>query len=66
MQELKMKLEKRIIIVDELYNYYLEKYDENPNGKYFERKLNELRIEKRTLQMVIDMIENPSEYEVNE
>lgn len=65
MNELKMKLEKQLKNVEQLYDYYLEKYDENQDGKYFERRINELRVEKRTIENVIDMIENPKGYEEN-
>lgn len=63
---LKSKIENQLQGVERLYDYYLEKYDENPDGTYFERRLDELRVEKSTLENVILMIEKQETIEVNE
>ena len=64
MEKLKKAIENQLKNVEKLYDYYLDKYDENQDGKYFERRINELRVEKRTLENIIDMIENPESFEV--
>lgn len=69
---LKIKIENNIKDVEKLYDFYLERYDnyekefdKSLDGTYFERRLNDLRVEKSTLEHVILMIEKQSGFEEN-
>lgn len=61
---LKTNIDKQLKGIEELYDYYLIKLEEFPENEYYNRRLDELRIEKRTYEVVLDMMENPEEYEV--
>lgn len=63
---LKTNIDNQLKGIEELYDYYLIKLEEFPENEYYNRRLDELRIERRTYEVVLDMMENPEEYEVNE
>lgn len=65
-KKLKTNINIRLKVIDELYDYFLMKLEEFPENDYYNKRLDELRVEKRTFQVVLDMMENPEEYEVNE
>lgn len=60
---LKTNIEKRLRENEAIYDLYLAKTEEFPENEYYNRRLDELRIEKRTYEVVVDMMENPEEYE---
>lgn len=58
---MKEKLLKEIKELEELYDYYLEKTEDpyyNYKQKYFEDRLHDLRIEIKTYNKVLEMLEN--------
>ena len=63
---LKTNIDKQLKGIEELYDYYLIKLEEFPENEYYNRRLDELRIEKRTYEVVLDMMKNPEEYELKE
>lgn len=59
---LKTNIDKQLKGIEELYDYYLIKLEEFSENEYYNRRLDELRIERRTYEVVLDMMENPEEY----
>lgn len=56
MIELRKEIKDKINELNEMYDFYLKKLDESPyNTSYFTR-LNEIRIEMRTYENVIEMM----------
>lgn len=58
MKELKIKIECELRTLNELYDFYLEKLEEEPYNSYYESRLNEMRVQIRTYEKVLDMINN--------
>lgn len=58
MKELKIKIECELRTLNELYDFYLEKLEEEPYNSYYESRLNEMRVQIRTYEKVLEMMEN--------
>lgn len=58
MKELKIKIECELRTLNELYDFYLEKLEEEPYNSYYESRLNEMRVQIRTYEKVLDMMNN--------
>ena len=54
--ELKIKIECELRTLNELYDFYLEKLEEEPYNSYYESRLNEMRIQIRTYEKVLEMV----------
>lgn len=57
MKDLKLKIKNEIAELYELYDYYLDKLEENPYNTTYLMKLNEFRIEMRTYEKVLEMFD---------
>lgn len=57
MRELKIKIEYELRTLNELYDFYLEKLEEEPYNSYYESRLNEMRVQIRTYEKVLEMME---------
>ena len=58
MKELRAKIEYELRTLNELYDFYLEKLEEEPYNSYYESRLNEMRIQIRTYEKVLEMVNN--------
>lgn len=58
MKELKIKIECKLRTLNELYDFYLEKLEEEPYNSYYESRLNEMRVQIRTYEKVLEMVNN--------
>lgn len=56
MKELIMKINCEIRTLNELYDFYLEKLEEEPYNSYYESRINEIRVQLRTYEKVLEMV----------
>ena len=56
MIELKERIKYELKELNELYDYYLRKTEEEPFNKFNEKRLSEIRIEIRTYEKVLEMV----------
>lgn len=56
MEELIMKINCELNTLNELYDFYLEKLEEEPYNSYYESRLNEMRIQINTYKKVLEMM----------
>ena len=56
MNELKERIKYELKELNELYDYYLRKTEEEPFNKFNEKRLGEIRIEIRTYEKVLEMV----------
>lgn len=56
MKELIIKINCEINTLNELYDFYLEKLDEEPYNSYYESRLNEMRVQINTYKKVLEMM----------
>lgn len=57
MKELKIKIECEFRSLNELYDFYLEKLEEEPYNSYYASRLNEIRVQISTYKKVLEMME---------
>ena len=57
MKELKIKIKCELRTLNELYDFYLEKLEEEPYNSYYESRLNEMRVQIRTYEKVLDKLQ---------
>ena len=58
MKELIIKINCELNTLNELYDFYLEKLDEEPYNSYYESRLNEMRVQINTYKKVLEMVNN--------
>lgn len=58
MKELIIKINCELNTLNELYDFYLEKLEEEPYNSYYESRLNEMRIQINTYKKVLEMVNN--------
>lgn len=58
MKELIIKINCELNTLNELYDFYLEKLDEEPYNSYYESRLNEMRVQIKTYEKVLEMVNN--------
>ena len=56
MKELKERIKYELKELNELYDFYLRKTEEEPFNRFNEKRLGELRIEIRTYEKVLEMV----------
>lgn len=56
MKELIIKINCELRTLNELYDFYLEKLEEEPYNSYYESRLNEMRIQINTYKKVLEMV----------
>ena len=56
MKELIIKINCEINTLNELYDFYLEKLEEEPYNSYYESRLNEMRVQINTYKKVLEML----------
>lgn len=57
MKELIIKINCELNTLNELYDFYLEKLEEEPYNSYYESRLNEMRVQINTYKKVLEMME---------
>ena len=58
MKELIIKINCELNTLNELYDFYLEKLEEEPYNSYYESRLNEMRVQINTFKKVLEMVNN--------
>lgn len=56
MKELIIKIDCELRSLNELYDFYLEKLEEEPYNSYYESRLNEMRVQINTYKKVLEMV----------
>ena len=56
MKELIIKINCELNTLNELYDFYLEKLEEEPYNSYYESRLNEIRVQINTYKKVLEMV----------
>lgn len=58
MKELIIKINCELNTLNELYDFYLEKLEDEPYNSYYESRLNEMRVQINTYKKVLEMVNN--------
>ena len=58
MKDLIIKINCELNTLNELYDFYLEKLEEEPYNSYYESRLNEMRVQINTYKKVLEMVNN--------
>lgn len=56
--KLKNEISEEIKGLNIMYDFYLDKLDEEPYNSYYESRLNEIRVQIRTYEKVLEMMNN--------
>lgn len=56
MKELIFKINSELITLNDLYDFYLEKLEEEPYSSVYESRVNEIRVQINTYKKVLVMI----------
>ena len=57
-ERLKNEINEEIKGLNIMYDFYLDKLDEEPYNSYYESRLNEIRVQIRTFEKVLEMMNN--------
>lgn len=64
MKELILKIKCELNTLNELYNFYLEKLDEEPYNSIYTSRLNEMRVQMDVYKKVLEMVKDGKDSDI--